>query len=1449
MSVKPGLKTFALVVALVSATASAAQNQKQKEQEYETEYETPFWEQEMLKPGANFYDIRQKAEDYFKKNYSHKKKKKEQEWEDDLYARYERWEWYWRDRVTSEGKTPGSFQYMSEACQQFMNSAAQKAGTPPSVNITPSNWTEMGPFSQPTNVPSGHNMGIITALARDNVNDIIYAGSNSGGIFKSTNGGSTWAITTDNFALGGIGVNDLIVDYNSPSTVYAATGTFARFNPWYGTGIIKTTNGGSTWSATALSLSPSAEKIVWKMAMHPTNPQIMYAITSTDVYKTTDGWATMSTITPTGAADLRDIEIDPVNTSNVYVCGKKLWRYNGSSWTDITNNLAGNTTTDAIAIDFSINPTLFAFYLYNSTKYIRKSTDGGNTWTLVFSTTSLSTYPYFDIFEVNPNDERVLYTGGADASNVRIYRSINGGVSWSSIASNSDMHVDQRVLHIYEPLYHPTSPGSIDKMLLGTDGSIVESTSGGGAGNWTKINGTGLANLQFYGIGGTERFPQYMNCGAQDNGHYHYASGTWPYFHLIGDSYENVHDRVNPDVVYQVVSGGWVGADPIYKYTNYGATYSTTLGSPTGLDVIDKPVVIDNSNRLYTGNQDVHYYNGSGWTAISSFVANNGVTAGRRLRAISVAESDYNTIYAAFDGPTWNNPNDVVMLKTTNRGTTWTDISPDSYVLWTGIMDIETDPRNPQRVWASLSGFTTSRVIYSSNGEATWSDFSTGLPNFPVSDLVYQDGTNDGIYAATDVGVYFYDASVSSWVAFKTNLPASAQAADLEINYCAGKIRASVYGRGLWESPLAVQGTVAKVISTTATWAGEVNLTSDIEIASGCTLTVTGTVNIPENRSIFIKKGGMLILDGTSGGGKLTSYCGKMWNGVFVEGTYNQVQTHSVTAQAKFVMQNNAVLEHSHNGVANYGVDASGNIDWTKTGGIIDCSNSKFYNNRRAAEFQAYNWANSVSKFTNCTFLTNQLLNDQATYPNNAGIEAFVTINDVDGILFEDNIFENSYAAPVASSLGKGIAANEAVFTVQKNTAANGNLFKGLYRGIEVTRTVSAPGILNILNNTFIENWLGVYLTGNSITNEIRGNSFSMLSTHTGTSNARYGILTDGTRDFNIVDNSFSNFNYAVYCKNSSAASDANCHIYANNFTDNYRSVVSQYNNYKLNIKCNVFEDPSGVAQMYWLNYNGIPNQGSCTSSTTPAGNIFKQIPPQKDIYNFSGATYFTYYHHNAAVSPYTLNDIVPTLSVSTTCTTSACAYTFDPDVTCDYVLPPKQPAPSMAEAQYRTVQNSGSWPIYNSIMEEIKSKGLQPHQLTAQQLQQLHNIAMEDSTVVGANARAFFIFHFREEFGNIFPEQYEASEEAAVLKGNKPVLFQNRPNPATETTEIKVFLPGKKGTLEICSIYGGAALRYELTEEMNSVVLSNQQLGKGMYIYVLKINDQVVDSKKLLMN
>ncbi len=631
------------------------------------------------------------------------------------------------------------------------------------------------------------------------------------------------------------------------------------------------------WEATGLNFNPFVNEIaaVKKLIMSPVDHNTLYAYTAKEVYKTTDAGATWNTLglgvaITYGNRNAEGMVLDPVNHADILVTMvdslPKLWHWNNSTtqWNEVTPNLTA-VPKRTVVLATSLN-NVYALYIdTNGVKRIDVSMNGGSTWALHGTTTH-----YGPILLVSEADQEIMYIGDATVPNFRtIFKSINGGASFIKVSEywpttpyhGVYTHGDIRALE----LISASPDGLADVILAGTNGGVLYSTSAvapnGTVVNWKNANGIGLAVGQFYGLAGSEKVPGRIIGGAQDNGLATYESGSWSN-HVVGDAYNVVidHELANNATGEKIDWGtpsnlNAPGKKYFTKSTDGGLTWTTSIqhpnwGNPSNPDnntqggvpyspavwnVRDSPVQIDHDNNLYLGFHDLFRFNPTNntWTALSDFTIlpqfyhdPDSLPVNWGCSAFALAPSNLDVIYFAFEGQTWDPTNTMrrKLWKTTNGGSTWADITTGLPINWYGISGVVVDPENADRVWVSFGDIGhygtlaepyngSSRILYSADGGTTWTDYSRGLTPLPINVITYEQGTNDGLYVGTDVGVFYtnrnlYDADDianpqnTGWVCFRDNLPPCI-VTDLEVNYASNRLRAATYGRGIWESSLA----------------------------------------------------------------------------------------------------------------------------------------------------------------------------------------------------------------------------------------------------------------------------------------------------------------------------------------------------------------------------------------------------------------------------------------------------------------------------------------------------------------------------------------------------------------------------------------------------------------------------------------------------------------------
>lgn len=655
-----------------------------------------------------------------------------------------------------------------------------------------------------------------------------------------------------------------------------------------------------------------------------------------------------------------------------------------------------------------------------------------------------------------------------------------------------------------------------DRVIVGNDGGVAKSTDGGKT--WKNLNEEGLYITQFFGLGDSEMNADVILGGTQDNSVY-VTNSSKDYFmnRSGGDAGECVVDPKDPTFM---ISVNW-GLSKSMDYSNNSGkdwpedpppfSYSEPLDS---VSTAKRPMMIHpENNNLYIGYSNVYkalnHKNPSdpNYKQLSNFVQDGHLNESKEMLVMKVAPSDTNVIYAALGDPDWDYSSaDSMLFKSSDNGQTWTNISHSlSEFSSRHITDIEIDPNNPDNFWITFSGFGSGNdnaplfFAYKENGTYKYENFSDGLPDVPLMTIEYQNGTSNGLYVGTDVGVYYRDASMEEWQCYNNDLPVTI-VTDLEINHCAGKLRASTFGRGIWQADLVHDNMQDKVIDNNTTWSESRTLRQHLRIKSGDTLTVTDTLFMPNEGEINVEEGASLIVDG----GVIKNQCGRMWQGIYVWGNSDKSQLGPSIPDlydgqspyhGQVILTNGATIANAVNGVSTSKLTADGSdYDWDHTGGgIIKATDARFINNRRSVEFLSFhnppmymssgaianNEPNNISEFKDCQFL---ITDDPGLKLGSDTTKAYfrksmVSLWDVKGVDFTACEFINKVpeAFPKESNIdltrGTGISSLDASFKVDEEIglvdySAESTVFKNLTRGVVWEGTGGITPVSTIANSS-----------------------------------------------------------------------------------------------------------------------------------------------------------------------------------------------------------------------------------------------------------------------------------------------------------------------------------------------------------------------------------------------
>ena len=750
------------------------------------------WVQKMLNPESNFYDVQAAFYEYWRGKEVPKGKG---------YKPFKRYEEFMKPRVYPTGYLPNNL--IQEELNQIIERSSQM-----NRSMSSSNWTAMGPTNVPVNGLGYAHQGIgrINCIRFDPQNsNIIWIGTPGGGLWKSTNAGTSWTSNTDGFST--LGVSDVAIHPTNSNIMYIATGD-ADAGDTYSIGVLKSTDAGATWSSTGLTFQTSSYNRIGRLLINPVNPDVLVAFTNNGIYRTSNAGVSW---TNTLAGNIFfDGEFKPGDPNIVYAAGfnwsgtaKMYYSTNGgTSFTQAT----GLPSSDIVRMSVAVSPaspnTVYVLAADGNYGYkaLYKSTNSGSSYTQVNNTpnvlsgdelgSDMGGQGWYDLaLAVSPLDANLIYVGG-----INVWKSTNGGTSFTITghwyAGNSGtlpyVHADQ---HIFE--FQPNT----STIFSGNDGGIRKSTNGGSS--WTDLS-NGLQITQFYRLSSAATDATITYAGAQDNGTNRHINGAWRAV-FGGDGMQSLVDYTNSNIVYASYQFG-----ALQRSTNGGASFTniTPSAAPDGAWITPYVLHPNTNTTIFAGYDRVYKSTNSGstWTALTA-----NLSGGELHEILKISASNPDVMYAG---------NGSKLFRTNNGGSTWTSIATGLPVGQSYLTEVAISNTDPNKIWATFSGYNSSnKVFYSSNGGSNWTNISAGLPNLPVNCIVYENNSNDAIYIGTDVGVYYKSNSVA-WTPFMTNLP-NVKVSDLEIHYGASKIRAATYGRGLWESPLNVV-SVAPLANFTA---------------------------------------------------------------------------------------------------------------------------------------------------------------------------------------------------------------------------------------------------------------------------------------------------------------------------------------------------------------------------------------------------------------------------------------------------------------------------------------------------------------------------------------------------------------------------------------------------------------------------------------------------------
>ncbi len=666
----------------------------------------------------------------------------------------------------------------------------------------------------------------------------VYVGTASGGVWKTTNAGTTWEPVFDNEGVSTIG--DVTVAPSDPAIVWVGTGEpNNRQSSSWGNGVYKSTDAGKTWANMGLKDSHH----IGRIAIHPANSNMVYVAAlghlwgpnkERGVYKTTDGGKTwtqsLSINEETGVVDLA---MDPQSPDTLYAAAyqrrRTAYGFNGggpsgaiykttdggATWQKLTKGLPYAEGGDVGRIGISIyrrNPNIVYAVVQHSKGGVFRSEDKGESWKKMSDTDPRPSY--YSQIVIDPNNDLRIWVLGAP-----MYYSEDGGKTF----------VTNRVTHIHGD-YHAMwiNAANSGHMIAGSDGGIHWSYDGGRT--WEYVNSVALG--QFYELGADMRRPYYICGGLQDNGSWCGPSATWfqqgitneDWYRVDGgDGFYAQIDPAEPTTVYAESQDGNVVRRDLRTNESRNIRPMEKEGEPRYRFQWNSPIVISahDPRTIYYGGNFLFKSTDRGdtWTKLGGDLT-TGVERDKLPIMGKVPDKDmlsrhdgvqqYPCITTVSESPLtsqvlWVGTDDGNLQVTRDAGKTWKNVAErvPGVPKGTYVSRVAASRYAEGTAYGAFDGhrsndFNVYLFMTTDYGE-TWKAISGGIPasNGTVHVVREHPRNPSLLFAGTEYGAYISFDRGANWTALKMNLP-TVPVDDIVIHPRENDLILGTHGRSIW---------------------------------------------------------------------------------------------------------------------------------------------------------------------------------------------------------------------------------------------------------------------------------------------------------------------------------------------------------------------------------------------------------------------------------------------------------------------------------------------------------------------------------------------------------------------------------------------------------------------------------------------------------------------------